>query len=56
MIIISPSKNLNLTDEKYILDISSPIFLSDSKLIISKIKNLNVNNLKSLMNIKPTSS
>ncbi len=51
MIIISPSKNLNLTDENYILDISSPVFLSDSKLIISKIKNLNVNNLKSLMNI-----
>ncbi len=51
MIIISPSKNLDLKHEELKLQPSSPVFLSSSKFIIKKIRVLDVDKIKSLMNI-----
>ncbi|MEE2695022.1 MAG: YaaA family protein [Pseudomonadota bacterium] len=54
MIIISPSKNLNLKNEELLLRETSPIFTFESKLIIKKIRLLGINELKSLMKISDT--
>ena len=51
MIIISPSKNLDLKEEEFPIKSSSPTFLSNSKAISSKIKDLDVDKIKSLMKI-----
>ena len=51
MIIISPSKNLNLVNESHKIERSSPIFEPYSKLLISKIKKLEEKDIKSLMNV-----
>ena len=51
MIIISPSKNLDLKEEEFPIKSSSPTFLSNSKVISSKIKDLDVDKIKSLMKI-----
>ena len=51
MIIISPSKNLDLNNETFNINHSLPVFLSESKQLAKKIKNLNVIQIKSLMKI-----
>ncbi len=51
MIIISPSKNLKLKDETLKLEYTYPVFVSETKRLINQIKNLNVLEVKSLMNI-----
>ena len=51
MIIISPSKNLDLNNEILNINHSLPLFLSESKHLAKKIKNLNVAQIKSLMKI-----
>ena len=51
MIIISPSKNLDLNEEVLKINHSLPQFLPESKQLIKKIKNLNANQIKSLMKI-----
>lgn len=51
MIIISPSKNLNLKNEVFNFQQSSPFFASQTKQIINKIKLLNFKEIKSLMNV-----
>ncbi len=51
MIIISPSKNLDLNEEVLKINHSEPQFLSESRQLSKKIKNLNANQIKSLMKI-----
>ena len=51
MIVISPSKNLNLSNEKFSFNETTPFFISESKSLIKKIKLLGVNELKSLMKV-----
>ena len=51
MIIISPSKNLDLNDESLKVSHSLPLFLSESRQLTTKIKSLNVDEIRSLMNI-----
>ena len=51
MIIISPSKNLDLNDEVLKINHSLPLFLNESRQLTQKIKTLNVDEIKSLMNI-----
>ena len=51
MIIISPSKNLDLNDEAFNIDFSIPQFKAESNKLTKKIKNLNVHQIKSLMKI-----
>ena len=51
MIIISPSKNLDLNDEALKINHSLPLFLNESRQLIQKIKTLNVDEIKSLMNV-----
>ena len=51
MIIISPSKNLNLNDEVLKINHSLPSFLTESRQLTQKIKTLNIDEIKSLMNI-----
>ncbi len=51
MIIISPAKNLNLEKEKDINLESLPVFTTDSKKIANKLKLLDIQNIKSMMNI-----
>ncbi len=54
MIIISPAKNLNLEKEKSIYLETLPVFSTDSKKIANKLKFLDVQNIKSIMNISST--
>ena len=51
MIIISPSKNLDLNDEVLKINHSLPSFLTESRQLTQKIKTLNIDEIKSLMNI-----
>jgi len=51
MIIISPSKNLDLNNENLNIDNSTPQFKSEFNKLTKKIKNLNVDQIKSLMKI-----
>ncbi len=51
MIIISPSKNLNLKTEDIPLEETIPYFSSEVKCLIKKIKTLDKKEIKSLMNI-----
>ncbi len=51
MIIISPAKNLNILPEKNSLKLSEPHFTSDTNSLVSKLKKLKSDNLKSLMKI-----
>ncbi len=51
MIIISPSKNLDLNEEVIKIDHSLPQFLPESRQLTKKIKNLNAEQIKSLMKI-----
>ena len=51
MIIISPSKNLNLNDEVLKINHSLPLFLTESRQLTQKIKTLDVDEIKSLMNV-----
>ncbi len=51
MIIISPSKNLNLQNEFLDFETTSPSFLIETKEIVKKVKKLNFIETKSLMNV-----
>ena len=51
MIIISPSKNLDLNEEALKINHSLPQFLSESRQLTKKIKNLDADQIKSLMKI-----
>ncbi len=51
MIIISPSKNLNLQNEVFNFQNTLPFFASETKKIITQIKLLNFKDIKSLMNV-----
>ena len=51
MIIISPSKNLNLNNEVLKINHSLPLFLTESRKLTQKIKTLDVDEIKSLMNV-----
>jgi len=51
MIIISPAKNLNITPENLALKFSEPFFCNDSNSLANKLKKLEFDKLKNLMNI-----
>tara|TARA_B100001564_G_scaffold323573_1_gene303712 strand:- start:52 stop:810 length:759 start_codon:yes stop_codon:yes gene_type:complete len=51
MIIISPAKNLNILPEKFPIQLSEPFFINDTNSIASKLKKLQFDKLKNLMNI-----
>ena len=51
MIIISPSKNLNLQNEVFNFENTSPYFASETTQIVNKIKLLKLKEIKSLMNV-----
>lgn len=51
MILISPSKNLNLNKESYLFKESRPFFKNKAKTIVQKLKLLDTNQIASLMNI-----
>ncbi len=51
MIIISPSKNLNLRNEVFNFQRSAPFFTSETKQIVNKVKSLDFEEIKSLMNV-----
>lgn len=51
MIIISPSKNLNLNSETYTGITSKPLFLRKTSQLVNKLKDLNVSQIGQLMDI-----
>ena len=51
MIIISPSKNLNLKKESFDIKSSSPSFHDSAKILVKNLKNLNTTQISSLMKI-----
>ena len=51
MIIISPAKNLNILPEKLPIQLSEPFFINDTNSLASKLKKLQFDKLKKLMNI-----
>ena len=51
MIIISPSKNLDLKKEDFAFKQSSPLFEDNSKILVKKLKTLDSLKISSLMNI-----
>ncbi len=51
MIIISPSKNLQVNDEVLKFEKTSPFFLSETNQLVKKFKNLDIREIKSLMKI-----
>ena len=54
MIIISPAKNLNILPEKLPIQLSEPFFINDTNSLASKLKKLQFDKLKKLMNILNT--